>query len=123
MQYGNKKIKDVRFGSKNVVKAYYGSKLVWEKEKVRMIEFTILYTSINVDEDTVVYEHEESYTAIEGMTWNEWCESEYNTEGFKVIDNQVKMTYDLYLNNGYVYGTDVIQPTQYSYTSYIGDGQ
>ena len=33
MQYGTKKIKDVRFGSKNVVKAYYGSKLVWEKEK------------------------------------------------------------------------------------------
>lgn len=30
------------------------------------------------------------YTAIEGMTWQEWCDSEYNTEGFWVFDNSIQ---------------------------------
>lgn len=30
-----------------------------------------------------------SYTAIEGMTWGEWCESEYNTNGFYIIGDYI----------------------------------
>lgn len=87
-----------------------------------MIEFTILYTIITGG--TITNEREESYTAIEGMTWGDWCESKYNTTGFEVVNNKVQSISYLYLNNGYVYGTDVIQPTQYSYTTPDGyDGQ
>ncbi|MBE6336244.1 MAG: hypothetical protein E7066_06180 [Lentimicrobiaceae bacterium] len=30
-----------------------------------------------------------SYQAVEGMTWGEWVESEYNTSGLKIIDDYI----------------------------------
>lgn len=33
--------------------------------------------------------HPKTYLAISGMTWDEWCESEYNTDGFVIQDGVV----------------------------------
>ena len=30
-----------------------------------------------------------TYQAVEGMTWAEWCESEYNTAGYAINGNRV----------------------------------
>lgn len=90
----------------------------------KMIEFTMIHTTIR--NNTIIDEREYSYQAEEGMTWSEWCESEYNTTSFRVDDNKVYSSYYLYLylNDEYVYGTDVIQSTQYSYYVYENyDGQ
>ena len=49
--------------------------------------------------------------AEEGMTWAEWCDSEYNTKNY-IIDNDYLMTgtqgNNIKLNNITVRGTDVI---------------
>lgn len=31
-----------------------------------------------------------TYQAVEGMTWAEWCESEYNTAGYAINGNRVE---------------------------------
>lgn len=64
MKLGNKEIQPLYYGSKVVVKAMFGSKLIWEKAAKSLISFTIGGTA---------------YQAEEGMTWGEWCNSEYNT--------------------------------------------
>ena len=33
-----------------------------------------------------------TYQAVEGMTWAEWCNSEYNTAGYAIIGNRVFAT-------------------------------
>ena len=52
------------------------------------------------------------YIAEEGMTWAEWCASEYNTSTFVVVGDYVKPSsstyYVLALNDAYVKPTDVI---------------
>ncbi|MBE6336245.1 MAG: hypothetical protein E7066_06185 [Lentimicrobiaceae bacterium] len=71
MQYGNKKIKDVRFGSKNVVKAFYGSKLVWEKEKESLCDN---YLTIEALEDGLTVSFSTNpllYSIDNGNTWTE----------------------------------------------------
>ena len=49
-----------------------------------IITFTVAYTYGNVE-----------YQAEEGMTWQQWCESSYNTAGFYVYANQ-----SILFNNG-----------------------
>ena len=43
----------------------------------------------NVSEEITFTIDGTSYTALEGMTWAEWCESEYNTIGLWVGDDVV----------------------------------
>lgn len=54
--------------------------------------------------------------AEEGMTWNEWCNSAYNTTTLK-IDNNILTVNGMYpISNSYgvyVYGTDVIIPNEH----------
>lgn len=65
MKWGSKNIKSLQYGSKSIIKAMFGSKLIWKNTtNSNLISFTI---------DGVLYQAEE------GMTWEEWCESEYNT--------------------------------------------
>ena len=73
------------------------------------IEFTV----INSDQG-----NEMTYTATEGMTWAEWCDSEHNIYGFWYDDVMVvrefgdwfTQTYKITLNGVGVSPTDVIQP-------------
>ena len=38
-----------------------------------------------------------TYQAEEGMTWQVWVNSAYNTEGFKIEDNKVKTSSSIYV--------------------------
>ena len=67
---------------------------------------------------------EKTYQAEEGMTWAEWCDSEYNTtEGeyrwrISKYNQVVNDFYDWIIGIGYsVTGNDVIQATDYFYGS------
>lgn len=65
MKLGSKNIQSLCYGSKGIVKAMFGSKLIWEKTtNSNLITFTV---------DGVEYQAEE------GMTWVDWCNSKYNT--------------------------------------------
>ena len=62
--------------------------------------------------------NEVAYTAINGMTWAEWCDSSYNTAGYSVSssDGRISKTPPLIfviLNNEYVYSTDLITESNY----------
>lgn len=48
---------------------------------VKLISFTILEGIFN--------NVEVEYNAIEGMTWGEWVDSEYNTGGYQIQDKYV----------------------------------
>lgn len=72
------------------------------------------------------------YKALEGMTWGEWLESEYNTGGFYVSshvtsngDSGYTITnvslHAVMLNYEYVYSKDVITAADYDRV-YIGTG-
>ena len=72
------------------------------------------------------------YKALEGMTWGEWVESEYNTGGFYVGGYSKSMgdsgyaitnaeRYVVRLNHKDVYSKDVITATDYDIV-YIGSG-
>jgi hypothetical protein len=54
--------------------------------------------------------------AEEGMTWEEWCNSTYNTTTLKISNNIVTVNGYYPIFNSYgvnVYGTDVIVPNEY----------
>lgn len=40
-----------------------------------------------------------TYQAEEGMTWAEWCDSEYNTGGYYISDTRVKISAQVYIKN------------------------
>lgn len=44
-------------------------------------EFTVSYPGMGVEPTT--------YSCDEGMTWREWCDSEYNTLGYIVDDSEI----------------------------------
>lgn len=74
--FGNLPIENVYFGTRQVKKIYMGNALVWEKEEsANLISFSINGTT---------------YHATEGMTWQEWCASEYNTGGLVVVNGEVR---------------------------------
>lgn len=56
---------------------------------------------------------EDSYEALPGMTWKEWCESSYNS-GFWTIDESTEVVCDsdyyITFDNTYVKPTDFIKP-------------
>lgn len=66
--------------------------------------------------------NETTYTAFENMTWQEWLDSEYNTNGYSVYTTSTNDTVigkseddmGIYDNFGYVNPSDVIL-AQYSY--------
>lgn len=54
-----------------------------------------------------------SFEAEDGMTWSEWCDSEYNTDGYSVQGSTVRIGSSAYhdyitLNTVYVKPTDII---------------
>ena len=59
-----------------------GALYVLEEEAVSTITFTIEGTS---------------YTAEDGMTWGEWCDSDYNTTSFAVSGTYVKNGNGMYI--------------------------
>lgn len=76
MKFGSKNIQSLSYGSRGIVKAMFGSKLIWEK--------TTNYNLITFTVDGVEYQAEE------GMTWGEWCNSEYNTSSdIRVVDTGI----------------------------------
>lgn len=64
----------------------------------------------------------ETFQAEEGMTWAEWCASEYNTDGFAVVGDGRVTAGSLFVSgpNGYANASDEII-SKYSY-SMLGDG-
>lgn len=73
----------------------YGANGIWEpgggntSSTPTLISFTI---------DDPIYQ-EESYQAEDGMTWEQWCSSSYNTNGFWCDDYDVMNDYSLFLYN------------------------
>lgn len=61
----------VQKGSAEVLPVYTGA---YRKLNISLISFTV---------------DSKSYSAEEGMTWNEWVNSEYNTGGYKVSTNTI----------------------------------
>lgn len=62
-----------------------------------------------------------SYQAEAGMTWREWCESEYNTDGYEAGDNYV--TFDIhnyYVTN--VSPNDTIEDNRAYTLTFFGTG-
>ena len=65
---------------------YPNISFVEEDSSVRYInkpvfEFTVSYPGMVVEPTT--------YSCDEGMTWREWCDSEYNTLGYIVNDSEI----------------------------------
>lgn len=49
-------------------------------------------------------------TALSGMTWQEWCDSSYNGDGFSYVTDQVYTPAD-YMPIMTADGTDYVKPT------------
>jgi len=91
--FGNLKIADMHFGSRHVIKAYFGNSLIWERE-VPVPENALLAQDgklfangggylITTEVTLITFTFSgTTYQAEEGMTWGEWVASEYNTNGF-----------------------------------------
>ncbi len=67
-----------------------------------------------------------SYTAIDGMTWAEWVDSTYNTDGYAVCETQGVNVISKDSGNHYVcpdgwYGTPVSQNEEINNGSYFND--
>lgn len=62
------------------------------------------------DETIIFYIYDTEYTANKGMTWGEWCDSEYNTVGFFDADGEIDTGAGLLLTpeGDSVTGSDVI---------------
>ena len=88
MKFGSKEIQSLCYGSKGIVKAMFGSKLIWKSVK-SLISFTIDGTQ---------------YQAEEGMTWEDWVNSEYN---HAYLDGFTPFTVDL-IDNDYIVFTKSI---------------
>lgn len=56
-----------------------------------------------------------TYTAVEGMTWEEWCASEYNTDGYSSEDMFLGYAYCVANRNNY---TVVLYDDDYSSVNY-----
>lgn len=58
-----------------------------------------------------------SYTALSGMTWGEWVESEYNTDGYYIFNGFLKASGGRTVNTPYPSSEAVIDASaNYSYT-------
>lgn len=65
----------------------------FKKKEIAILEFTIaVYEGIGWGTEAVY----ETYSYEEGMTWDEWVNSDYNANGYYMIDG-----------NGYVYNNNV----------------
>lgn len=64
-----------------------------EGEEVTLISFTIGGTP---------------YQAVEGMTWQEWCDSEYNTGGYYIDGNFVRPMAGIVVTNA---NSNVVSPS------------
>lgn len=56
-----------------------------------------------------------TYQAINGMTWGEWVNSEYNTGGFSISNNAVLKDGYMIQDSDYTRGTDIIDPSKTYY--------
>lgn len=104
----------------------YQNNSSWKKYFVNILPIEIFTFTIS----SADYSNWESYQcqAIEGMTWQEWIDSEYNTYGFYVEHNKYIRTtnseyYDMprtvrdpNVGNVWVLSTDIIAHTNYEYT-------
>lgn len=60
-----------------------------------------------------------TYQAIDGMTWGEWVNSEYNTGGFSISNNAVIKDGKMIQENSIsIMRTDIIDPSKSYYISY-----
>lgn len=88
--------------------------------------------SVIVEDDTIMFEpfadavslitftvHMTEYQTKEGMTWEEWCDSEYNVNGFYIDSSYVRID-SIYVVDG-VTPTDVIC-NGYQYFKHVGPG-
>lgn len=75
----------------------------YTKTEIDNIEF-VTVDSINTvcNTPTLTFEIEEIYYLVEeGMTWEEWCDSGYNTDGFYIDSNEYVYNGNLWVwNNG-----------------------
>lgn len=93
---GNIPVTNMYVGTRQVRKIYIGNVLVWEKEtepvpdNALLVQDGKLFTSsggylITTEVNLISFDIlGDTYQAEEGMTWAEWCASEYNTDGYKV---------------------------------------
>ena len=67
-------------------------------------EFAKEIFSLEIDSHT--------FSFVEGMTWGEWVESEYNTEPISVNSDGTitMMRYNLFNGDDWVYSTDIVDP-------------
>ena len=65
------------------------------------------FTNVTVAKEITFTIFSESYTAIEGMTWAEWCASEYNTDEFYVNADEGNR---IYRGIGYIGGPTSYEP-------------
>lgn len=92
-------------GTWSIISMKDGGQLGIEKMPKLMIKFTITDNGSSPI----------TYQAEDGMTWVEWCDSEYNTDGhyveFKAVYYAYNNNYTLYYENRgqYVFATDVIE--------------
>ena len=72
-----------------------------EESGVNLISFTI---KMNPFVPSMVNYQQQTYQAVEGMTWVEWCASEYNINGFTVVETEIGKrvvhNYDERVNDG-----------------------
>ena len=91
--FGNMSISDMYFGTRHVIKAYYGNSLIWEKEtpvpeNALLAQDGKLFANgggylITTEVTLITFTFKgTTYQAEEGMTWGEWVSSKYNTDGF-----------------------------------------
>jgi len=64
-----------------------------------------------------------SYQAEEGMTWGEWVASEYNTGGFKVMNDNIYTADGNRRVENVTSSTEIIPNTTYTATSSGGDSR
>jgi len=98
---GNLPVANMYVGTRQVRKIYIGNVLVWEKEVEPIPENALLIqdgklftsnggylitTEVNLISFNVV---NASYQAEEGMTWGEWVNSKYNTDGFYAVGDRI----------------------------------
>ena len=109
---------DITYGFKHLSPNHNGAYYLpngWLDEKYRTISFDGTQTvseefyewvTSNAVRLTITFTIDgTSYTALEGMTWAEWCESEYNTGGFHSSHSTTYdaiLIYGVRVNNRYV---------------------
>ena len=63
-------------------------------------DITLNYSSVDASEITIAFHTGERYTAIEGMTWLDFINSEYNVDNFYIKKNNVYIDSENYLAIG-----------------------